>query len=117
VVIGAPTALALALAVVSIHVTKLLHDAVPSTVRAGVASGVSAFTWIAFLPFAIGFGLLGDRIGVFRAGWLIVATVVLAGAVLVRVAARPAASAPVMLPVVDGPELALATAAWTDQPR
>jgi predicted MFS family arabinose efflux permease len=91
VVTVAQVTLALTLAVVSIHATKLLHDAVPSTVRSGVASGVSAFTWIAFLPLATGFGLLADRVGVARAGWLIVAAVALAGAVLVRVVARPAA--------------------------
>jgi MFS family permease len=98
VVTVAQVTLALALAVVSIHVTKLVHDAVPSTVRSGVASGVSAFTWLAFLPFATGFGLLGDRLGVFRAGWLIVLAVVLAGAVLVRVATRPAVVSTVDVP-------------------
>ncbi len=54
--------------------------------------GVSAFTWLAFLPFATGFGLLAERVGVFRAGWLVLLAVALAGAVLVRVATRrPAA--------------------------
>ena len=97
VVTVAQVTLALMLAVVSIHVTKLVHDAVPSTVRAGLASGVSAFTWLAFLPFATGFGLLGERVGVFRAGWLVLLAVALAGAVLVRVATRR----PVAVSTVD----------------
>ena len=84
----AQVALLLLLAIVSIHVTELLHDAVPSTVRSGVASGVSAFTWLAFLPFAGVFGWLGETLGVYGAGWLIVAAVVAAGAVLVAVARR-----------------------------
>jgi hypothetical protein len=33
-----------------------LHDAVPSTIRAGVASGVGTLTWLTFLPFALLFG-------------------------------------------------------------
>jgi predicted MFS family arabinose efflux permease len=84
----AQVVLALVLVVVGIHVTKLVHDAVPSAVRSGVASGVSAFTWLAFLPLATGFGLLAARVGVARAGWLIVLAVVVAGAVLVRVSVR-----------------------------
>jgi predicted MFS family arabinose efflux permease len=98
----AQVVLSLALVVVGIHVTKLVHDAVPSAVRSGVASGVSAFTWLAFLPLAIGFGLLADRVGVARAGWLIVLAVVVAGAVLVTVTTRPA---PVALSTVDAGEL------------
>ena len=47
----------------SIHVARLLHDAVPSSVRAGVASGVGAFSWIAFLPFALAFGLVSRNLG------------------------------------------------------
>jgi predicted MFS family arabinose efflux permease len=86
----AQVGLMLLLAIVSIHVTKLLHDAVPSTVRSGVASGVSAFTWLAFVPVAGVFGGLGEKLGVYGAGWLIVAAVVAAGAVLVAVARRDA---------------------------
>jgi predicted MFS family arabinose efflux permease len=67
----------------SIHVTRLLHDAVPSTVRAGVASGVGAFSWLAFLPFALAFGVVIQDLGVDTAGWMITGTVLLVGLVLV----------------------------------
>ena len=67
----------------SIHVTRLLHDAVPSTVRAGVASGVGAFSWIAFLPFALAFGMVIRDLGVDTAGWMFTAAVLLVGLVLV----------------------------------
>jgi predicted MFS family arabinose efflux permease len=82
--------LALLVGVVSIFVTRVLHDSVPSTIRTGVASGVNAFTWLAFLPFAAMFGLVSNALGVGRAGWMVTAVVVLAGAILWRVAARPA---------------------------
>src|SRR5262245_58856350 len=48
--------LVLLMVAASIHVTRLLHDAVPSAIRAGVASGVGAVSWIVFLPFAVIFG-------------------------------------------------------------
>jgi hypothetical protein len=67
-------------------VTRLLHDAVPSTIRSGVASGVGAVSWMAFLPFALGFGLVSKHIGVHTAGWMITAATVLAGVLLARVA-------------------------------
>ncbi|MGH9278817.1 MAG: MFS transporter [Acidimicrobiales bacterium] len=58
--------------VFGIYLTRVLHDAVPSDVRAGVSSGIGAVTWAAFVPFALGFGVLSERIGVRFAGWMIV---------------------------------------------
>ncbi|WP_152361228.1 MFS transporter [Microlunatus speluncae] len=84
-------ALVLVIMVISIHVTSLLHDAVPSTIRAGVASGVSSLSWMAFLPFSLSFGLLHQATDVFTAGWMIAAAVVLTFAVLVKLTAGPAA--------------------------
>jgi len=78
--------LALLVVAASIHVTRLLHDAVPSTIRSGVASGVSAVSWMAFLPFALGFGLVSKHIGVHTAGWMITAATILAGVLLAKVA-------------------------------
>ena len=59
--------------VLSVHLTGLLHEAIPSTIRAGVASGVSTLTWLVFLPFSVVFGVVADRVGVHGAGWLVVA--------------------------------------------
>ncbi|SDT72721.1 MFS transporter [Jiangella sp. DSM 45060] len=72
-----------------IHLSKLLHDAVPSTVRSGVASGVSALSWMAFLPVALVTGAVIDGGGPRPAGWLVVATAVLTGVLLVGLARRP----------------------------
>jgi MFS family permease len=83
VVAAAQILLALLTVAAGIHVTRLLHDAVPSTVRTGVASGVSTFSWILFLPFATAFGLLSQHHGVHTAGWMITAITVAAGGLLV----------------------------------
>jgi predicted MFS family arabinose efflux permease len=80
-----------------IHVARLLHDSVPSAVRTGVASGVSAFSWLAFLPFALVFGFVSREYGVYAAGWMITGAVALTGAAMVAVARRPA-EAPVAEP-------------------
>jgi MFS family permease len=87
-VVGAQVVLALLLAVVGIHVAQLVHDAVPSTVRAGVASGVSTLTWVVFLPVALLTGRVGADHGVQAAGWLLVAAAVLTGVLLVGTARR-----------------------------
>ena len=84
---------ALLLVVVGIHVSQRLHDAVASTVRAGVASGVSTLTWLAFLPVALGFGWIANEYGVHLAAWLLTGLVLAAGASLFRLTmhASPAA--------------------------
>jgi MFS family permease len=84
----AQVVLALLLVVASIHVTKLLHDAIPSAVRSGVASGVGALSWLAVLPFALVFGLVSKQVGVHAAGWLVVAVTVLTGGLLANLTLR-----------------------------
>jgi predicted MFS family arabinose efflux permease len=88
VIAAAQIVLMLLVVAASIHSSQLLHDAVPSSIRSGVASGVGAVSWIAFLPFALGFGAVSKTSGVHTAAWMIVAVAVLAGAVLVKVAVR-----------------------------
>ncbi len=77
---------ALLLVVVGIHVSQRLHDAVASNVRAGVASGVSTLTWLAFLPVALLFGAIANNYGVHTAAWLLTGLVLAAGASLLRLA-------------------------------
>jgi predicted MFS family arabinose efflux permease len=85
--------LTLLVVAVSIPVLRRLHDAVPSTIRAGVASGVGTLTWLTFVPFALVFGAVSQRAGVDRAGWLLVAIGVVAALLIVVV--LPRAPAPV----------------------
>ena len=68
----AQVVLGLLLVVVGVHVSKLVNDAVPSTVRAGVVSGVSSLTWLAFLPFSLLFGFVSDAWGAHRGAVLLV---------------------------------------------
>jgi MFS family permease len=92
-VTAAQVTLALLTGLAAIHVSAVLHDAVPSAIRSGVASGASSLSWLAFLPVALGFGALSTAHGVQRAGWVLVALAVLAGTLLAATArsAQPAA--------------------------
>jgi MFS family permease len=79
----AQTVLQLMLAITGIHAGRLLHDAVPSNVRAGVSSGAGTLSWVLFLPFALGFGALARSHGVYVAGWIFVGTCVALAGLLV----------------------------------
>ena len=82
---AAMVALTFLLVVIEIHLGRLLHDAVPSTIRTGVASGISAVSWLLFTPFALVFGAVSKQAGVYVSGWMITGAVALAGAALVWV--------------------------------
>lgn len=101
---AAQVVLAILVVVVSIYVSRLLHDGVPSEVRAGVASGVGAISWIAFLPFALTFGVVSKDNGVHSAGWMIVGAVVLVALALAVVTLRrvPAVPEATLTPVEVG---------------
>jgi hypothetical protein len=88
VVIGAQIALTLLVVAVSIPVTRRLQDAVPSTIRASVASGVSTLTWLAFVPFALVFGAVSESAGLDRAAFLFVAAGVMAAVLMLIVLPR-----------------------------
>ncbi|TCO51405.1 putative MFS family arabinose efflux permease [Kribbella antiqua] len=81
----AMVALTFLLVVIGIHVSRLMHDAVPSTIRTGVASGISAVSWLVFTPFALVFGAVSKQFGVYVSGWMLTGAVALAGAALVWV--------------------------------
>src|SRR5215218_3325405 len=87
-VIAAQAALALALAIIAIHAGRLLHDGVPSTIRAGVSSGVGTFSWILFLPFSLVFGWFAREHGVQPSAWFLTVAALLVGVLLVASAVR-----------------------------
>jgi hypothetical protein len=68
--------------------TRMLHDSLPSEVRAGAASGVGALSSLAFVLFALLFGVVSQHAGIFHAGWMVVGITLLAGALLVKGAHR-----------------------------
>jgi predicted MFS family arabinose efflux permease len=92
VVVAAQVVLALFLGLAGIRVSAVLHDAVPSSIRSGVSSGVSSLSWLVFLPLALAFGGLSTAHGVRSAGWLLVAATVLAAGLIVAIAHQSAAA-------------------------
>lgn len=93
-VVAAQIALALLLAIIAIHAGKLLHDAVPSTIRAGVSSGVGTLSWLLFLPFSLVVGWLARAQGIHRSGWLLAAAALLVAILLVVSTLRAATPKP-----------------------
>jgi MFS family permease len=91
VITAAQVVVAMLSVTLGIFLTRVLHDAVPSDIRSGVASGVGAATWATFLPFAVGFGAMSQRWGVHAAGTTIVAVALTIAALLV-LARRTAAT-------------------------
>ena len=102
-VVGVQVLLTLLVVAVSIPVLRRLHDAVPSSIRAGVASGVGTLTWLTFVPFALAFGAVSERAGVNRAGWLLVAIGVVAAVLIIVVLPRSPAPLGEAAPVVPAP--------------
>ncbi len=64
--------------------TRLLHDCLPSGVRAEAASGVDALSSMAFVLFALLFGVVSQHADIFRTGWMVVGVALLAGAAMGR---------------------------------
>jgi predicted MFS family arabinose efflux permease len=67
VVIGAQVAAIIGIMVLNIALTRYLHDAMPSNIRAGASSVVSTIGYGVFIPTALGFGLLSRAHGIFEA--------------------------------------------------
>jgi predicted MFS family arabinose efflux permease len=86
VVVAAQVGLALLLVIVGAFLSRLFHDQIPSTIRAGVSSGVGTLTWAAFLPFALAFGFVTRHSGVHTAAWMMVAITAMASVSLVHLA-------------------------------
>jgi hypothetical protein len=82
-------ALALMLAIIGIHAGRLVHDAVPSTIRTGVASGIGTLSWLLFLPFSLVIGWLAREHGAQRSGWLLTGAAVLVALLLLVTTLRP----------------------------
>lgn len=86
---AAQTVMALLVAIIGIRAGRLLHDTVPSNVRAGVSSGAGTLSWMLFLPFSLVFGVIARSYGLYRASWILVG-VAGALALLIVVANRTA---------------------------
>ncbi|HEX4015394.1 MAG TPA: MFS transporter [Frankiaceae bacterium] len=89
-VIAAQVLLIGLLATISIHLSRLLHELVPSQQRSAISSGIGTMSWLTFLPCSLLFGALGGGAGIRAAGWIITALVAVAGLTLTRIAGRGA---------------------------
>jgi MFS family permease len=85
VVTAAAVLLVVALVALTVRFTGILHDGLGSAVRAGAASAVSTLGRVVLIPFALAFGALARDHSVFRAGWLLVGTAVLASVLTLTV--------------------------------
>ena len=94
---AAQVVLALVLAIIGIHASRLLHDAVPSSVRAGVSSGGGTLTWVLFLPFSLVFGWVAAENGINWSGFMLIGAVVILGILLVLSIRASRRVAPVQL--------------------
>jgi MFS family permease len=102
VLIGAQVLLVVLVVAGGIPVMRRLHDSVPSSVRAGVVSGIGTLTWATFVPFALVIGFLSDRFSVFGAAWMLVAVATVAAVLLVIVLPGPL-PVPAAAPEVTAP--------------
>jgi MFS family permease len=100
-VIAAQTLLALLLAIFGIRAGKLLHDAVPSNIRAGVSSGAGTLSWVLFLPLSLVFGWFAHNHGVRLAGWFLVGAAALIAALLIVSTFRRPLLVPVEVAATD----------------
>jgi MFS family permease len=73
VVVAAQVATIFGVTVLNIALTRYLHDAMPSTVRAGASSVVSTIGYGVFVPVALGFGVYSRSHGIFAASVFVVA--------------------------------------------
>jgi MFS family permease len=80
---AAQVVLALALAIMAIHASRLLHDAVPSAIRAGVSSGAGTLTSLLFLPYSLVFGWVARENGINWSGFMLAGAVVVVATLLV----------------------------------
>jgi len=72
VVVGAQVATIFGVTVLNIVLLRYLHDAMPSTIRAGVSSVVSTIGYGVFVPAALAFGLFSRGHGIFAASVFVV---------------------------------------------
>ena len=86
--IASQVVLVVLLVTIGIHLSRMMHDRVPSHQRSAVSSGVGTMSWLTFLPCSLLFSALSGGAGIRAAGWIITVLVTIAGSILVRISAR-----------------------------
>lgn len=93
-----------------IYLSRLLHDAVPSDLRTGVASSVSTLSWLTFLPCSLLFGVVSRHGGVHAGGWVLLTLISTAGLTLATLSRRSRTSSTAAEPPTETHAVALAPA-------
>jgi MFS family permease len=99
VVVGAQVATIFGVTVLNIALTRYLHDAMPSTVRAGASSMVSTIGYGVFVPTALGFGIYSRAHGIFEAARFVVVPLAVVCFSVARARRRRAQPAPQPQPI------------------
>jgi MFS family permease len=69
---------------IGIIFTRLLHDSLPSKVRAGASSAVSTFSRLIFIPLSLSLGYVSKELDIFTAGWIIFGLLILASVFVLK---------------------------------
>jgi predicted MFS family arabinose efflux permease len=109
-VIAAQIVAALAVAMIGVRASKLLHDAVGAHVRAGVSSGAGMLSWLTFLPVAILFGQLSRSYGVQAGGLLLILLAVASACLFAYTVRRSPQPGPDDVAIAPEPEPVLVAA-------
>jgi predicted MFS family arabinose efflux permease len=75
VAVGAQVVAIAGIIALQVVLSGYLHDAMPSSIRAGASSMVSTASMLAFLPVALGFGVVARDYSIFRASWLVIGAI------------------------------------------
>lgn len=92
VAVGAQVLAITGIIALQVVLSGFLHDAMPSSVRAGASSMVSTASMLIFLPVALGFGVVARDESIFRASWFVIAAITGMAVALAVVVSRQAAS-------------------------
>jgi MFS family permease len=71
VVVLAEPAVIVGIIALDVVVSRYLHDALPSAIRAGASSAAGIIGWGAFIPVALAFGAISRKLGMASASWLV----------------------------------------------
>ncbi len=100
-VIAAQVVTMTGITILTVVLTRYLHDLTPSTVRTGASSVVGAAGYGLFVPVALAFGMTSERHGIFQASWFLTGALLGASLALVAIALRAGGRTRVSRPAIE----------------
>lgn len=104
-ILAAQAMLGIGSVAIGVVLLKLLHDELPSNIRAGSASAVSTLTRIFLIPLSVFFGYISKDEGVFNAAWLWLGLLAVAAVFILKIRSQKLR----LIAVEAGDETALET--------